>query len=126
MDEVTKLEKKYFIFKNTKKQNIKSEEDEDAFEYILICQICEKQIYSNTFRDDFHSTGEYTRPVRQKFNNSVSKKQNSFLPFVFHTFGDYDCHPFSSKKLIGEKRDGVKLKIIQRTIEEYIWIYQTY
>ena len=41
------------------------------------------------------------------------------IPFVFHTFSNYDCH-LVFEKLVDKKNDKVKYKIIPKTYEEYI------
>ena len=41
------------------------------------------------------------------------------MPFIFHNFSNYDCHPFF-KKLVDKKGDKVKFEFIPKTSEEYI------
>ena len=46
-----------FYFKNTKKDLIKTEEDEESLGNNNICRFCEKNIESEKIRDHCHLTG---------------------------------------------------------------------
>ena len=70
-------------------------------------------------RDHCHLTGKYRGPAHNTCNINVTQKQSNFIPFIFHNFGNYDCHMFF-KKLIDKKNDKVKFDIIPKTNEEYI------
>ena len=60
VNEVIKLENKMaFYFKNTKKDIIMREEDEEAFINNNICRFCEKNIESDKVTGHCHLTGEY-------------------------------------------------------------------
>ena len=57
--EVLKLENKMaFYFKNTKKDIIMTEQDEEDFKNDNICRFCEKEILSDKVRDHCHLTGK--------------------------------------------------------------------
>ena len=81
-----------------------TEEDEDDFQNNNIWRFCEKNIESDKFRDHCNLTGEHKGPAHSKCNINVTQKQSSFLPFVFHNSGNYDCHLFC-KKLVDKKND---------------------
>ena len=118
VDEVIKLEKKLaFYFKNTKKDFIMTEDEED-YRKINICRFCEKFIESDKVRDHCHLTSKYRGPAHSKCNINVTEDQSNFLPFLFHNFSNYDCHMFF-KKLVDKKNDKVKFDIIPKTNEEY-------
>ena len=118
--EVIKLENKMaFYFKNTKKDIIMEQEDEEDFKNNNICRFCEKEILSDKVRDHCHLTGKYRGPAHNTCNINVTQKQSNFIPFVFHNFSNYDCHMFF-KKLVDEKKDKVDFEIIPKTNEEYI------
>ena len=120
VDEVIKLENKMaFYFKNTKKDIIITEEDEEDFRNNNICRFCEKEILSDKVRDHCHLTGSYRRPAHNICNINVTQKQSNFIPFIFHNFSNYDCHMFF-KKLVDKKKDKVDFDIIPKTNEEYI------
>ena len=120
VDEVIKLENKMaFYFKNTKKDIIMTEEDEEDYKNDNICRFCEKEILSDKVRDHCHLTGKYRGPAHSKCNIDVTQKQSNFIPFIFHNFSNYDCHMFS-KKLVDRKKDKVDFDIIPKTNEEYI------
>ena len=119
VDEVIKLENKMaFYFKNTKKDIIMTEENEEDFRND-ICRFCEKEILYNNVRDHCHLTGDYRGPAHSKCNINVPQKQSNFTPFIFHNFSNYDCHMFF-KKLVDKKKDKVNFDIIPKTNEEYI------
>ena len=60
MDEVIKSENKMaFYFKNTNKDIVKTEKDEEDFKNNNICRFCEKEIISDKVRDHCHLTGKY-------------------------------------------------------------------
>ena len=106
-------------FKNTKKDIIMTQEDEEKYKNNNICRFCEKTIESDKVRDHCHLTGKYRRPAHNVGNINVKQKDSNFIPFAFHNFSNYDCHMFF-KKLVDLKKDKVKFKIIPKTNEEYI------
>ena len=118
--EVIKLENKMaFYFKETKKDIIMTQEDDEDFKNNKICRFCEKIIESDKVRDHCHLTGKYRGPAHNTCNINVKQKDSNFIPFAFHNFSNYDCHMFF-KKLVDLKKDKVKFKIIPKTNEEYI------
>ena len=120
VDEIIKLENKMaFYFKNTKKDIIMTEEDEEDCRNDNIRRFCEKEILSDKVRDHCHLTGKYRGPALSKCNINVTQKQSNFIPFIFHNFSNYDCHMFF-KKLVDKKKDKVDFDIIPKTNEEYI------
>ena len=120
VDEVIKLENKMaFYFKNTMKDIIMTQEDEEDFRNNNICRFCEKEILSDKVRDHWHLTSSYRGPAHSKCNINVTQNQSNFIPFIFHNFSNYDCHMFF-KQLVDKKNDKVKFDIIPKTNEEYI------
>ena len=120
VDEIIKLENKMaFSFKNTKKDIIVTEENEEDYRNDNICRFCEKFIESDKVRDHCHLTGKFRGPAHNKCNINVTQKQSNFIPFIFHNFSNYDCHMFF-KKLIDKKKDKVDFDIIPKRNEEYI------
>ena len=118
--EIIKLENKMaFYFKNTKKDIIMTQENEENFKNINICRFCEKEKLSNKVRDHCHLTGRYRGPSDNVCNINVKQKYSNFIPFAFHNFSNYDCHMFF-KKLVDLKKYKVKFEIIPKTNEEYI------
>ena len=119
IDEVIKLENKMaFYFKNTKKDIIMTEENED-YRIDNICRVYEKYIETDKVRDHCHLTGNYRGPAHSKCNINVTQKQSNFIPFIFHNFSNYDFHMFF-KKIVDKKKDKVDFDIIPKTNEEYI------
>ena len=115
-----KLENKMaFYFKETKKDIIMTQEDEENFENNNICRFCEKEILSNKVRDHCHLIGKYRGPNHNTCSINVRQADSIFIPFAFHNFSNYDCHMFF-KRLVDLKTDKVKFKIIPKTNEEYI------
>ena len=119
VDEIIKLENRMaFSFKNTKKDIIMTDEEED-YRNNKVCRFCEKFIESDKVGDHCHLTGKYRGPAHSKCNINVTQKQSNFIPFIFHNFSNYDCHMFF-KKLVDRKKNKVDFEIIPKTNEEYI------
>ena len=124
VDGFLKLENKMaFFFKNTKKDIIMTEEDEEDYRINKICRFCENIIESDKVRDQCHLTGKYRGPAHTICNINVTQEQSNFIPFLFHNFSKYDCQMFF-KKLANKKNDKVKFDIIPKTNEEYKNTYQ--
>ena len=120
VNEVIKLEKKMaFYSKNTKKDIIMTEEDEETFENDNACRFCENEILSDKVRDHCHLTGKNRGPAHSKCNVNVTQKQSNSIPLIFHNFSNYDCHMFF-KKMVDIKNDEIKFEIIPKTTEEYM------
>ena len=120
VNEILKLENKMaFYFKNTKKDIIMTQEDEEKYKNNNICRFCEKNVESDKVRDHCHLTGKYRGPSHNVCTINVKQKDSNFIPFAFHNFSNYDCH-MSFKRLVDLKKDKVKFKIIPKTNEEYI------
>ena len=120
VDEVIKLENKMaFYFKNTRKDIIMTDDDEEEFRNDIVCRFCEKERLSDKVRDHCHLTGDYRVPAHSKCNIYVTQDQSIFIPFIFHNFSNYDSHMFF-KKLVDKKYDKVIFDIIPKTNEEYI------
>ena len=118
--EVINLENKMaFYFKETNKDIIMKQEDEEDFTNNNICRFCEKEILSDKVRDHCHLTGKYRGPSHKICNINVKQKDSNFIPFVSHNFSHYDCHMFF-KSLVDLKKDKVKFELIPKTNEEYI------
>ena len=120
VDEVIKLENKMaFYFKNTKKDIIMTDDDEEEYRNHNVCRFCEKEILSDKVRDHCHLSGDYRGPAHSKSNINVTQDQSNFIPFIFHNFSNYDSHMFF-KNLVDKKNDKVIIDIIPKTNEEYI------
>ena len=122
VDEVIKLKNKMACyFKNTKKDIIMTEEDEEDYRNKNNCRFCEKEILSHEVRDHCHLTGKYRGVAHSTCKINVTQKQSNFIPFLFHNFSKFDCHMFF-KMLVDKKKDEVEFEIIPKTNEEYISI----
>ena len=95
-----------FFLKNTKKDINMTEKDEQDFKNNNSCRFCEKIIEPNKVRDLCHLTGKYRGPTHSFCNISVTQKQSSFIPFLFHDFIVYDCHMFFETS-VDKKKDKV-------------------
>ena len=95
-----------FYFKNTNKDIIMTKENEEEYKDNDSCRICEKNIESDKVRDHCHLTGKLRGPAHSKCKINVTQKQSNFIPFVLHSFSNYDCHMFF-KKLVDKKNDKV-------------------
>ena len=93
VDEVIKLENKMaFYFKNTKKDIIMTEKDEEDCTNNNKCRFCEKK--SDKVRDPCHLTGKYRGTDHSKCKINVTQKQSNLIPIIFHNFSNYVCHMF--------------------------------
>ena len=120
VNEVIKLENIVtFYFKNTKKDVIMTQEDNEDFDIINICRCCEKEIISDKVRDHSHLTGNNRGAAHNTCNINVKQKDSNFIPFAFHSFSNYDCHMFF-KNLVDLKQYKVEFKIIPESNEEDI------
>ena len=107
--EVMKLENKMaFQFKNTKKDIVMTEDDEEDYRKNNDCRFCEKEIVSDKIRDHCDLTSEYRGPARNNCNINVKQKDSNFIPFAFHSFSNYDCHMFF-KRLVDLKKRKSKI-----------------
>ena len=103
VNEVEKLEnKKAFYFKNTNKDIIMTEEDEEDYGNKKNCLFGEKENISDKVRDHCHLTGKYRGAAHSKCNINVTQKQSNFILFIMHNFSNYDCHVFF-KKMVYKK-----------------------
>ena len=76
VDEVLKLENKMALyFKNTKKNFIMLEGDEEDYKNNNVCRFCEKNFESDSVRDHCHLTGKYRGPAHSKCNINVTQKE---------------------------------------------------
>ena len=120
VNEVIKLEKKMaFCFKNTKKDIIMTEQDEEDFKNNIICSFSEKNNESDKVRGHCQLTDNYRGPARSKCNFNVTQDSSNIIPFIFHIFSKNDCHMFF-KRLVDKQNDKVKVDIIPKTKEEHI------
>ena len=95
VEEVIKFENKMAVhFKNTKKDFITTEKDEEHYRKTNICRFCEKNTESEKVRDHCLMTGKYRGAAHSICWINITEKQSNFLPFVFHNFSNYDCHLF--------------------------------
>ena len=121
VDEIIKLENKMaFYFKNTNKDIIMTEEDDEDYRSNNVSRFCEKEILIDKVRDHCHLIGSSRGSAQQSCNINVTPKQSIFIPFKF-PICNYDCHLFF-KKLVDKKNDKVKTDIIPQSNEEYISI----
>ena len=124
VNEVIKLENKMaFYFKNTKKDIIMTEENEEDYRINNFCRFCERNIDCDKVRDHCHLTGKYRGPAHSKCNFNVTQKQSDFIPIPFHNYSKYDSHMFF-KKLVDKKKYKVENK--RRVHISNIWLYQNY
>ena len=77
-----------FYFKNTNKDIIMTEEDQDEYRTNNICRFCEKNNKSDKIRDHCDLTCGYRGPAHVKCNINVTQEQSNFIPFVFHKFSN--------------------------------------
>ena len=95
---VVKLENKMaFYFKNSKKDIIMTQDEEENYRKNNVCRFCEKINESDKVRDHCHLKCNYRGPAHSKCNINVIKEQSNFIPFIFPNFSKYDCDMFFKK-----------------------------
>ena len=100
-------------FKNTEKDVIKTNEDEESFENFNTFRFYEKVILIDNNEDHCHLIGKYKGPAHNNCNIHVTQKQSRFFPFALNNFSNYDCHLFS-KKLDDKKMIKQNLEVFQK------------
>ena len=104
VNEDTKPENKMaFFFKNTMRDSVVTEENEEVFKNNNICRFCEEETFSDKVRDHCHLTGKYRGPSHSKCNINATEDKSTFIPFIIHNFSNYDCHLFF-KKIVDKKK----------------------
>ena len=84
VNEVKKIENKMaFHFKNTKKDIIMTEEDEEDLKNNNNFRYCAKIIESDKVRDHCHLTGKYKRPAHSECNINVSQDKIKLFHIYF-------------------------------------------
>ena len=84
--EVRKVENKIpFCFKNTDKDIIMTQEDEEDYRKKIICRFCEKKLFGKV-RDHCHLTGKNRSAAQNNFTNNVTQEQNVLISFALHNF----------------------------------------
>ena len=120
VNEFLKLEHKLvFYFKNTKKDIIMTDEDEEDYRKNVNCRFCEKNIESDKVRDHCHLTRKYRGSAYNTCNGNGAQKQSSSNPFVFHNFSNNDFHLFF-QGLVDETNEKVKFDILPKANREII------
>ena len=71
-----------------------TQEDDEHYKNADVCRFFEKNFECDKIRYHCRLTGKYRRPDHNTCNIIVEQKQSSFIPFVFHSFCNYECHLF--------------------------------
>ena len=110
-----KLEnEKAFYFKNSNKDSILTDKDEEQYRNINICRFCEKEIFSDQVKDQCNFTRKYRRPANSKCCKTVTQKQSNFISFIFHNFTNFDCH-LLFKNYLQKKNERVNLDVLPKS-----------
>ena len=91
-----------FYFKNTRKDTIKTNEDEEDYRINNICRFCEKNIESDKVGDHCLWLVNIEVQLRVHVILMLHKNKGNFIPFVNHSFNNYDCH-LVFEKLVDKK-----------------------
>ena len=67
-----------FFYKDTKKDIIMTDENEELYSNTNICQFCEKKSESDKVRDHCHLTGKNRGPAHSKNIINVTQKRSDF------------------------------------------------
>ena len=87
VNEVVKLENKMtFYFKNTNKDIIMTQEDEEDYRNNNTCRFCDKKNESKKVRDHCHLTGRYRGPAHSICNVNVTQNKVILYHLYFITF----------------------------------------
>ena len=120
VNEVIKIENNMnFYFKNTKKDIVMTQEDEEDFKNSKVCWFCELPLNRKVVTDHCLLTGRYRGAAHEVCKINWKQKQSNFIPFMFHNFSNFDCHLFL-KTLIDKKPNNIPFHFIPKTNEKYI------
>ena len=108
-----------FFSKNTKKDNIMTEEGEKHYRNTNVCRFSEKAIISDNIRNHCHLTIIYRGPACQKRYINVKQRQSNFIAFVFYYFSFIDCHIFF-KTFVGKNIDKIKFDNLPKINKDFI------
>ena len=93
MDEVNRLENEMALFfKNTNKDFVMTEEDDEIYRNNNTCRLCWKNIESYKCRDHCQLTSIYRGAAHGKSKLNATQKQSNYIPLKFQKFSNYDCH----------------------------------
>ena len=106
-----------FYFRNTKKEDITRQEDEEHQRNTKVCWFCETDVGSFKVWDHCHLTIMYRVPAHKKRNTNVKQKQGNLVLFAYLSLSNDDCDLFV-KMLIDMKEDEVTLDFIPKPNEE--------
>ena len=120
VDEVLKLENKLaFYFRNTKKDIVMTEENDEVYRNNNICRFCEKNSDCDKIRDHCHLTGNYSGPAHSKSNNNVTQDKvilyHSYFTILVILIVTCFLRSYIIKRMIKLKFD-----ILPKTNEEYV------
>ena len=76
-----------------------TKKDEEEYRINNFCRFSGINNESDKDRDHCHLTGDYRGPANSKCNINVTQDQSNFIPIIFHSFSNYDCH-LILKKLV--------------------------
>ena len=80
---------------------------------LIFIDFLREKTESDEVRDHCHLTGRNRGPAHNECNDKITQKHSNFIPFIFHSFTNYDCH-LLFKKLFDKKKDKVKFDIIPK------------
>ena len=84
VDEVLKLENiMAFYFKNTNKDILLTQDDEEDYRNSIICRFCERNFESDKAGDHCQITGIYTGRAHNKPKNKVTQKESNIYTICF-------------------------------------------
>ena len=100
--------------KHFNKNLIISAEEEEQFEKMKICWLCNKLIENDKVRDHCHITGKYRGAAH--WNCNINLKISKKLPVIFHNLRGYDSH-LIFKEL---SKFNCNINVIPNELEKYM------
>ena len=67
-------------------------QEEESFQLVEECWLCENPLGGEKVRDHDHLTGKYRGAAHNICNINCKQRSSSFIPIFFHNFSGYDCH----------------------------------
>ena len=107
-----------FYFKNTNKDLIMTEEDEEGYRNKIFCRFCEKNIECDKVRDHCQLSGRYRGPAFNKCNLNVTRNKVFSFHFYFTSSVILIVICFF-KKLVDQNNDKVNFDSIFKINEDY-------
>ena len=105
---------KEIITNHFNKELIMTTQDEENYNNLQICWICNEELNTEKVRDHCHITGKFRGAAHNQCNLKFKIPKN--LPIIFHNLEGYDGHKIFKELKYFE----VTIDVIPKTIKKYM------